>query len=197
MKYLFIVLSIALIFSCSSNNNETIEDPKVIEEQEPIEEEVIENPPVIQTPEPVIYLADNLDEQDKLGWCIDTKGIGFNEDLHAHSCKPSGGDVQFYYNEETHQIFSVEYTDYCLEMTGGPVQGMIINLVISDFNSSHQKFNYNFESGEFIPEGDNSLCLAVGATSSKAGIYMSRTLSLEPIEATDGSLKKWIIKGGL
>ena len=30
-------------------------------------------PPVLQTPEPVIYLADNIDEQEELGWCIDTR----------------------------------------------------------------------------------------------------------------------------
>ena len=50
-------------------------------------------PPDLQTPAPVVYLADNLDEQDKLGWCIDTVGRGFGERLHAHSCKPRGGDV--------------------------------------------------------------------------------------------------------
>ena len=52
-------------------------------------------PPELQTPAPVIYLADNLDEQDKLGWCIDTVGRGLFDRLHAHSCKPHGGDVQF------------------------------------------------------------------------------------------------------
>ena len=50
-------------------------------------------PPELQTPAPVIYLADNLDEQDKLGWCIDTVGQGLSDRLHAHSCKPHGGDV--------------------------------------------------------------------------------------------------------
>jgi len=60
--------------------------------------------PILQTPSPVIYLADNLDEQDQLGYCIDTRGRGFNEKLHAHSCKAKGGDVQFFYNKETLQI---------------------------------------------------------------------------------------------
>ena len=68
------------------------------------------NPPILQTPSPVIYLADNLDEQDQLGYCIDTRGRDFNEELHAHSCKPKGGDVQFSYNKETLQICSVEFT---------------------------------------------------------------------------------------
>lgn len=187
MKILFIIFSISLILSCNANKNEDI-----------MEEEIIENelnPPTIQTPNPVIYLADNLDEQDELGWCIDTQGSGFSDILHAHSCKPAGGDVQFYYNEETRQIFSDEYADFCMEMTGGPIQGMTLNLVQSDPNSSFQKFNYNLESGEFVPEDDNTLCLAVGATSASAGPYMSRTLSLEPTATTDESLKKWVIKG--
>ena len=46
--------------------------------------------PQIRTPLPVIYLEDNLDEKDNLGYCIDTVGRGFAEKLHAHSCKPRG-----------------------------------------------------------------------------------------------------------
>ena len=41
--------------------------------------------PQIRTPLPVIYLEDNLDEKDDLGYCIDTVGSGFAEKLHAHS----------------------------------------------------------------------------------------------------------------
>ena len=33
-------------------------------------------PPDLKTPTPVVYLADNLDEQDNLGFCIDTVGRG-------------------------------------------------------------------------------------------------------------------------
>ncbi|MEP3045222.1 MAG: hypothetical protein ABJL55_04815 [Roseibium sp.] len=42
-------------------------------------------PPVLQTPAPVIFLADNMDEKDDLGWCIDTLGRGFGERLQTHS----------------------------------------------------------------------------------------------------------------
>ncbi|WP_159020052.1 hypothetical protein [Algibacter sp. L3A6] len=86
IKSISILMLFIVIMSCKKD-----------EESEP--EVVIElNAPIIQTPAPLIHLADNLDEQDELGWCIDTQGNGFAENLHAHSCKPDGGDVQFYYN---------------------------------------------------------------------------------------------------
>ena len=75
------------------------------------------DPPAIRTPAPVIYLADNLDEQDKLGWCIDTKGRGFSEFLHVHSCKPHGGDVQFLYDQKLGQIRSAEFSGKCVTLT--------------------------------------------------------------------------------
>ncbi|WP_158973597.1 hypothetical protein [Cellulophaga sp. L1A9] len=181
IKSIGILMLFIVIMSCKKD-----------EESEP--EVLIElNAPIIQTPAPLIHLADNLDEQDELGWCIDTQGNGFAENLHAHSCKPDGGDVQFYYNEETNQICSAEYVDFCVEMTGGPVEGMTLSLVDSDPNSSEQKFIYHDESGEFRPDGNNNLCLAAGAISAVAGIYMSRTLTLELISNTDVSLKKWVI----
>ena len=176
-----------VVLSCS-NNEES--EPEVVNEPEV---GIEFNAPVIQTPAPLIHLADNIDEQDELGWCIDTVGRDFNENLHTHSCKPDGGDVQFYYNEETNQICSAEYVDFCVEMTGGPVEGMTLSLVDSEPDSSEQKFIYDDESGEFRPDGDNSLCHAAGATSAIAGIYMSRTLTLELVSDTDISLKKWVI----
>ena len=187
IKPIFMITVTFFIFSCS--NNEGIEPEVIIEPEEVVEF----NAPVIQTPAPLIHLADNIDEQDNLGWCIDTRGAGFNEALHTHSCKAAGGDVQFYYNEETKQICSAEYVDFCIEMIGGPVEGMSLNLVDSNPNSSDQKFIYDDESGEFRPDGNNSLCLAAGPTSASAGIYMSRTLTLELISDTDVSLKKWVI----
>ena len=44
--------------------------------------------PNIQTVGPIIHLADNLDEEANLGWCIDTDGRELTDLLHAHSCKP-------------------------------------------------------------------------------------------------------------
>ena len=183
---LCLVIILAFLGSCSSNQEELPDPIDEIEENEL-------NSPSIQTPSPLIHLANNLDEQDQLGWCIDTQGRDFNENLHAHSCKASGGDVQFIYNEETRQICSAEFTDFCVEMSGGPIEGMSLSLVESDIDSPDQKFVYNEDSGEFRPEENTNLCLAVGTTSVPAGIYMSRSLSLELSSETDESLKKWVI----
>ena len=57
---------------------------------------------------------------------------------------------------------------------------MSLRLVESDTSSSDQKFIYNDDSGEFVPEED-TLCIAVGETSAAAGIYMSRSLTLRTI----------------
>lgn len=187
IKTIFVLIMVALFWSCSADEEEevptTVNEPNV----------TVVNPPTIQTPAPLIHLADNLDEQDELGWCIDTKGNGFAEELHLHSCKPNGGDVQFFHNEVTLQICSVEYNDFCVEMTGGPVVGMSLNLVESNTDSPEQKFIYYGDSGEFRPEADTSLCLAAGDTSAVAGIYMSRTLTLELSSETEELLKKWVI----
>lgn len=183
---LFVVIILNFILSCGSS-----------EEEEPIT--IIESAdtelvtPIIQTPTPLIHLEDNLDEQDQLGWCIDTRGNGFNEELHTHSCKPSGGDVQFTYNEETLQISSVEFTGFCVEMSEGVLEGASLSLVESDTESPNQKFVYNAENGEFNPEENTTLCLSAGSVSSAAGIYMSRWLTLELSSETDESLKKWVI----
>lgn len=98
--------------------------------------------PNLQTPEPVIYLSDNLDEKDKLGWCIDTEGRGFSEQLHAHSCKPQDGDVQFYYSKETKKIISATYTAKCATLLSPATDGISLGLVDCSTSSSLQLFTY-------------------------------------------------------
>ena len=80
-------------------------------------------PPDLRTPAPVIYLADNLDEQDGLGWCIDTRGRGFSDRLHAHSCKPRGGDVQFRYDEAARRIASATFAGKCAALLAPAAAG--------------------------------------------------------------------------
>ena len=72
--------------------------------------------PYIKTPSPVIYLENNLDEKDNLGYCLDTIGRGFADKLHAHSCKPRGGDVQFKYGYDQKRIQSATFEGKCVEV---------------------------------------------------------------------------------
>ena len=184
--------------SCNSNKKEKqsgTEIQKTETKKTKTEEMTNSNAPNIQTPDPIIYLADNLDEQDRLGYCIDTDGKDFSDSLQVHSCKPNGDDVLFYYDDETQQICSATYPGFSAAMVGGPKAGMTISLIKSDPKSSDQKFSYDKESGEFRPIDDLKLCLAAGSESDAAGPYMSRTLSLHPRESTDKKLKTWIIKG--
>ncbi len=187
----YIVL--AIFISCNSNIKENKSGTEI--QKVRTEKDLNSNVPNIQSPEPIIHLADNLDEQDKLGYCIDTEGRGFNDVLHVHSCKPTGEDVLFYYDEETQQICSATYPGFCAAMIGGPQIGMTINLVKSIPESSEQKFIYHKETGEFRPKDNTNLCLVTGSESDDAGPYMSRTLSLQPRESTDKKLKTWVIKG--
>ena len=70
---------------------------------------------------------------------------------------------------------------------------MGLRLVESDTSSSDQKFIYNEDNGEFVPEDDSTLCLAVGETSAAAGIYMFRSLTLELSSEIEGKFKQWVI----
>lgn len=153
--------------------------------------------PQLQTPAPVIYLADNLDEKDELGWCIDTLGRGWSEQLQTHSCKPQGGDVQFSYDKETRQIESVEFPGKCATLHEAAAAGVSFDLLDCSATSSGQLFSYNAETLEFMPEGDDSLCIAAGAASKSAGPFMSRDLELAPCASTDASLKQWVVKGDM
>ena len=153
------------------------------------------NSPELQTPEPVIHLSDNLDEKDKLGWCIDTKGRGFSEQLHAHSCKPQGGDVQFYFNKKTRQIVSATYAGKCATLLFPAADGVSLGLVDCSPTSSLQLFTYDRDSSEIRPTDDLKLCLVVGATSQSAGPFMSRSLELGSCDAIESKYKQWQIKG--
>ncbi|MDE0174727.1 MAG: hypothetical protein OYH76_02025 [Defluviicoccus sp.] len=153
-------------------------------------------PPSLRTPAPVIYLADNLDEQDRLGWCIDTVGRGFGERLHAHSCKPRGGDVQFAHDAEARRIVSATFAGKCAALTGPATAGVSLGLVDCSKDSPGQDFDYDGGALAFRPGGDRMLCLTVGAASRSAGPFMSRDLSLAPCASTDPRYRQWRVKGG-
>ena len=145
----------------------------------------------LRTPAPVIHLADNLDEADGLGWCIDTVGRGFNTDLHAHSCKPQGGDVQFAYDAEVGAIRSVAFPDYCVTTDGGG--GTDLGLTGCNPDDSTQQFAYDPDAGTLSPVGTPEHCISVGTTSRSAGPFMSRDLLLADCASTPPYLIHWVV----
>lgn len=149
--------------------------------------------PQLQTPPPFIYLADNLDESEKLGWCIDTIGRGFAETIQAHSCKPRGGDVQFVFRQDTGHIASVAFEGKC--MTLSDPQNRKIPFGLHDCSTDiSQKFVYDAGTLQFRPAQDQSLCVAVAPDSRTAGPYMSRDLMLSPCSKTNPALVQWLMK---
>jgi len=151
------------------------------------------SPPNVQTPSPVIYLADNLDEPDKLGWCIDTKGRGFSDRLHAHSCKPQGGDVQFIFDAENGLIKSAIFKNKCLSKLNSNLE-MNFGLLECKIGSTLQTFKYIKSNQEFRSMNNDNNCIVVGRNSRNAGPFMSRDLYLKRCDSIEPKYKKWLIK---
>ncbi len=150
-------------------------------------------PPELQTPAPVIYLADNLDEKDRLGWCIDTVGRGLSEHIHAHSCKPQGGDVQFSLDAGTGQLRSVAFDGKCV-VVKEPADETVPFGLVECAETPAQTFVYDPKTMELHPADNEALCIVAGGGSRSAGPFMSRDLLLEECTATDAALKQWVIR---
>ena len=146
---------------------------------------------VVKTPAPVIYLADNLDEADGLGWCIDTVGRGLSDKLHAHSCKPQGGDVQFDYDATSGMIRSVAFEGKCMQMNAADAATQF-GLLDCDTSNAGQKFVLNETSGAISPADAPDSCVAVGESSRSAGPFMSRDLLLAACDSVAASHRTWV-----
>ncbi len=152
------------------------------------------DPPDLRTPAPVIHLADNLDEVDGLGWCIDTIGRGLSDRLHAHSCKPRGGDVQFRLSEVTGQIASVPFEGKCMAYLHPDDLSEPLGLIDCNAAADAQKFNYDPRSMTIRPSLDHTECLSVGANSRSAGPFMARNLRFSACSAADARFQQWIVR---
>lgn len=150
--------------------------------------------PDIQTPSPVIYLADNLDESRNLGWCIDTVGRGYNDRLHAHSCKPQGGDVQFTFLEDTEQIQSVAFPEKCMAVNDRNNAQTTLGLEDCDMADQAQQFVVASDNGFIKLKSSDATCLGVGAESKAAGPFMSRDLVLESCDELPVERKRWTVQ---
>jgi hypothetical protein len=150
--------------------------------------------PSLQTDGPVIHLADNLDEEASLGWCIDTEGRGLSDQLHAHSCKPEGDDVLFTYVPETGMIASATYDGLCMAYNDPENAENPFGLVSCDEGDPAQQFVYNDASMEMRLASDPAQCVTVAEIIDDAGPYQSRDLILAPCGALEASLKQWVIQ---
>lgn len=153
--------------------------------------------PVLQSHSPVIYLADNLDEKDKLGWCIDTQGRGFAEILHSHSCKEAArgiSDTQFSYDPSSGQIRSVPFEGKCMSFSDPENAVSPFGLHDCQDGEITQAFDYDAETMEIRFASDPSQCVTVAPESRAAGPYMSRNLIYGDCDSAAPRFKQWIVK---
>lgn len=142
----------------------------------------------------MIHLADNLNEEANLGWCIDTEGRGLSDQLHAHSCKPTGDDVLFGYVAESGRIQSGTYADMCMAYNAPENAENPFGLVTCDDADPAQGFAYDLPSMEMRLAADPAQCVTVSATIDDAGPFQSRDLLLAACEDLEPSFKQWVVK---
>ncbi len=149
--------------------------------------------PTVPTVGPAIYLQDNLDEAEQLGYCIDTVTRFFNEDLHAHSCKPRGDDVLFRYDGDSGEILSATFENKCVTVSTALKAGDSLSL-LDCTQGDEQQFNYDAATLELRVGLSPDLCIVAGSKSRQAGPFMARDLLVADCEQTEPSLKQWLIK---
>ncbi|MBU2960284.1 RICIN domain-containing protein [Citreicella sp. C3M06] len=150
--------------------------------------------PTIQPDGPLIHLADNLDEEAMLGWCIDTEGHGESDKLHAHSCKPTGEDVLFSYEPGTGMIESATYAGQCMVYNAPDDAENPFGLIDCDEGDEAQKFAYDETSMELHLASDAAQCVTVAPTIDDAGPFQSRDLILAACDDLDPSFKQWVVR---
>lgn len=150
--------------------------------------------PNIKTLGPIIHLADNLDEEASLGWCIDTEGRELSDQLHAHSCKPEGDDVLFTFAAEKGMIESATYEGLCMAYNDPENAVNPFGLISCDEGDPDQHFFYDDATMEIGLASDTAQCVTVAETIDDAGPYQSRDLILAPCEALDANFKQWVIQ---
>lgn len=150
--------------------------------------------PTIQTHGAIIHLADNLDEDAMLGWCIDTEGRGLSDQLHAHSCKPTGDDVLFEYSADKGRISSATYDDLCMAYNAPESAENPFGLIACDETDEAQLFAYDEASMEIRLGMDATQCVTVAATIDDAGPFQSRDVILATCDELEPSFKQWVVR---
>ncbi len=157
-------------------------------------------PPGVPTAAPYIVLSDNLDEPNGYGFCVDTRGPGQSDLLHAHTCKPhkegqpqdyAGFDTRFAYNSSTGHIASYAFGGNCLQVL--MARGFSVFALLECSDHPRQKFLYEETDQTFRLSESKELCISVGPETATAGRWVSRPLTLEKCEEVDTELKQWTV----
>ena len=181
--------SAVLLAGCAAETTgETAEE----ETAAPVPDSFVE--PEIQMVGPVIYLADNLNEKENLGWCIDTEGKGQGDQLQAHSCKPAGDDTQYSYDITTSTIRSVNYDNQCMSFNDPENAVNPFGLVDCVDGDPKQQFAYDADNMEIRIGDDPSQCVTVAETIIEAGPYQSRDLIVASCQDLGASFKQWVVR---
>ena len=146
-------------------------------------------PTSTKTPPPYISLTDNLNEPKNVGWCLDLQGWGKSikfTDMQVHSCKDSGGDVNFF--PANGMIKGAADADsHCVKVQKAET-GAGLDAPTCDTSDPLQKFVYCTDGT--IRTNEN-LCLVAGETIHKAGSWSARDLAIEDCEKATESLRQW------
>lgn len=153
-------------------------------------------PPVLSATGPLIALADSLDQEQPVGWCIDTIGPGINEKLHTRDCSPDEDvetrDFSFTFDAVSGRIASATFANKCISVKEDDNKSSL-RLFDCDSGDLAQVFKYNSEEMTFHPGASNSICLTVAKMSMDHGRFQSRPIALEECVVVDEKLRQWLI----
>jgi len=159
--------------------------------------QVSAEPPILQASGPIIYLADNLDEQDQLGWCLDTEGPGLSEVLHTRACsaddESAERDFSFSFDSQSGQIKSESFLGKCVTINADGSEHAF-GLFDCVSASEAQQFSYDDEQMTFHPRGREDICVSAAAMAMDHGPFRSRRIRLEVCADVDATLRQWVIK---
>lgn len=154
--------------------------------------------PQVPSDAPFFVLADNLDEPNGYGFCLDTAGRGLSDFMQAHSCKPAAkdaagkptpNDTQFTYDAESMRVESVAYPGVCMQILVSTYTTAFALLDCDDH--PRQKFVFSSEDKTLRMDEDQSMCVGVTSETVEAGPWSRRDLALAPCEDTENALKQW------
>lgn len=151
--------------------------------------------PEVPSNTPYIVLADNLDEPNGYGFCLDTAGRNLTDLLHAHSCKPvrnnstQPSDTQFTYDAVNKRVESVAYPGVCMQVLTSPYITVFGLLECSDH--ARQKFDLSADDKTLRMVEDPSKCVGVSETTVRAGPWVRRDLVLTTCSDADAARTQW------